>query len=111
MRMWLLPAVGLGRTLCERGATRRAGPHKVPCMRFMLFMYPGAKPADWQPSVEEVARMGAFNQQLIEAGTLLAADGLHAGDQGARVRLAGGRGTVTDGPFAEAKELVGGYWI
>jgi hypothetical protein len=81
-------------------------------MRFMLFMIPGESyEGQAEPSVEDVAAMSKFNEQLAQAGVLLALDGLHPASEGARVRFSGGQGTVTDGPFAEAKELVGGYWL
>ena len=82
-------------------------------MRFMMFMYPGSieNEADWAPSPEDVGAMTRYNEELSKAGVLLALDGLHPGSKGARVRFPGGKPTVTDGPFAEAKELVGGYWI
>jgi hypothetical protein len=81
-------------------------------MRFMMFMYPGLEQeADWQPSAEDVAAMGAYNEELQRAGVLLALDGLHPSSEGARVSFAGGRPSVTDGPFAETKELIGGYWV
>jgi hypothetical protein len=63
------------------------------------------------PTREELAEMGAFNEELVKAGVMLAADGLHASAQGKRVRFEGKRPTVIDGPFAETKELVAGYWI
>ncbi len=66
---------------------------------------------DWKsPSAEDVAEMGKFNEKLTQAGVLLAADGLHPPTEGARVRRTGGKVAATDGPFAEAKEVVGGYW-
>jgi hypothetical protein len=81
-------------------------------MRFMMFMYPGLEhEGDWQPSAETVAAMGAYNEELTKAGVLLALDGLHPSSEGARVTFTGGRRTVTDGPFAETKELIGGYWL
>jgi hypothetical protein len=81
-------------------------------MRFMMFMYPGLEQeADWQPSAEAVAAMGAYNEELTKAGVLLALDGLHPSSEGARVTFAAGRSTVIDGPFTETKELVGGYWL
>jgi hypothetical protein len=81
-------------------------------MRFMMFMYPGiSDDADWAPSPEDVAAMMAYNEELTKAGALLALDGLHPPSGGARVSVSGGKRTVTDGPFAEAKEIVGGYWI
>lgn len=63
------------------------------------------------PSPELVANMGAFNAELAKAGALLAAEGLHPSSRGARITFAAGKPTVTDGPFAEAKELIGGFWI
>jgi hypothetical protein len=63
------------------------------------------------PTQELVARMGAFNEELVKAGVMLAGDGLQSSAKGARVRFANGKTTVTDGPFAETKELVAGYWI
>ena len=83
-------------------------------MRFMMFMYPNTDVIgeDWGvPSAEDVAAMGTFNEELTKAGVLLALDGLHPPVQGARVRFEGKQGTITDGPFAEAKEVVGGYWV
>ena len=81
-------------------------------MRFMLLMYPNpAAEAGRLPTAEEVSAMGAYNQQLMEAGILLALDGLQPTSRGARVRFGGGKPVVTDGPFAEAKEVLGGYWM
>ena len=81
-------------------------------MRFMMFMYPEISESDWNPTPEDVAEMGRYNIELREAGMLLALDGLHPPAEGASVSFDGeGSKTVTDGPFAEAKEVVGGYWI
>jgi hypothetical protein len=66
----------------------------------------GAKPGE-----ELLAAMGKFNEDLAKAGILLAGDGLHPSSKGKRVRFAGGKKTVIDGPFAETKELVAGYWL
>jgi hypothetical protein len=63
------------------------------------------------PNDAEFREMGAYNEQLAKAGVLLAADGLHPSSRGKRVRFSGGDSTVLDGPFAETKELVAGYWI
>jgi len=63
------------------------------------------------PSPKLLAEMGKFNQELIQAGVMLAGDGLHPSSRGKRVRFSGQQRTVIDGPFTEAKELVGGYWI
>lgn len=63
------------------------------------------------PSEELLAEMGKFNEALVQAGILLAGDGLQPSRKGKRVRLAGGRRTIIDGPFAETKELLAGFWI
>jgi hypothetical protein len=63
------------------------------------------------PSKEMMDAMGAFNQELINAGVMLAGDGLHPSSEGFRVRFGGGKPKVIDGPFAEAKELIAGYWM
>jgi hypothetical protein len=81
-------------------------------MRFMMLMIPAPKDeTDWAPSPEAVTAMGRYNDELAKAGVLLGLDGLHPASKGARVSFSGGRATVTDGPFTEAKELVGGYWL
>jgi hypothetical protein len=83
-------------------------------MRFMMLMLPGgygdAEPGTI-PDVEAIRAMGAYNQELEKAGVLLAVDGLHPPSMGARVSFGDGKPNVTDGPFAEAKEVVGGYWL
>jgi hypothetical protein len=73
----------------------------------MMFMYPNITTEEYAdgPSVEDVEAMTRYNEALVQAGALLAGDGLHP--EGTRVSSSG----VTDGPFSEAKELVGGYWI
>jgi len=63
------------------------------------------------PDKEIFAKMGAYNQELLQAGIMLGADGLHPTSKGKRVRFSGETRTVIDGPFMETKELVGGYWI
>ncbi len=81
-------------------------------MRFMLFIYPGLETeGDWTPDVEAVAAMGRYNEELTKAGVLLALDGLHPSSESARISFADGKRVVTDGPFADTKELIGGYWI
>jgi hypothetical protein len=81
-------------------------------MRFMMFMIPNIPEGDdWMPSAEAVATMTKYNEELTKAGVLLALDGLQPPSAGARVSFAGGRASVTDGPFAEAKEVIGGYWL
>jgi hypothetical protein len=80
-------------------------------MRFMMFMYPGISEEEWNPTAEDVAAMSRYNEELRKAGVLLSLDGLHPPAEGASVEFSGGGSTVTDGPFTEAKEVVGGYWI
>lgn len=82
-------------------------------MRFLVLVKPpaAAYEAGMMPSPELVANMGAFNADLAKAGVLVAAEGLHPTSKGARINYAGGKPTVTDGPFAETKELIGGFWI
>jgi hypothetical protein len=63
------------------------------------------------PSRELLAEMGKFNEELAKAGVMLAAEGLHPSSKGARVRFSGKQRTVIDGPFAETKELIGGFWL
>jgi len=89
-------------------------------MRFMMFMYPEIDEKEWlggdsdaAVSAEMVEAMGRYNEELRRAGMLLALDGLHppGSDGGTVVFDADGATTVTDGPFAETKEVVGGYWV
>jgi hypothetical protein len=80
-------------------------------MRFMLMIYPGPQEGAWEVTREDAEAMNRYNEALSRAGVLLALDGLHPDTKGARVRFSGGGKTVTDGPFTEAKEIVGGYWI
>jgi hypothetical protein len=79
-------------------------------MRVMVFV-PDQSEAGALPTTEQLAEMGRFNESLARAGVLLAADGLQPTSKGARVVFDGPRPTVTDGPFAESKELIAGYWI
>ncbi|HYK83554.1 MAG TPA: YciI family protein [Gemmatimonadales bacterium] len=72
--------------------------------------YEKAKPGT-MPDAKLVAAMTKYNESLTKAGVLLALDGLHPPSMGARVTFAGGKPKVTDGPFAEAREVVGGYWM
>jgi hypothetical protein len=88
-------------------------------MRFMIFMIPEVyqpqkgKKVDpgHRPDAEMVEKMSRFNEELQKAGALLSLDGLHPLTSGARLAFSGGKPTVTDGPFVEAKEVVGGYWL
>ncbi len=63
------------------------------------------------PTTELLTAMGKYNEELVKAGVLLAGEGLHPSSRGARVKFTGGKRTVTDGPFAEAKELIAGFWL
>jgi hypothetical protein len=67
--------------------------------------------AGQMPSEELLREMGDFNEELVKAGIMLAGDGLHPTSKGKRVRFSGNKRTVIDGPFAETKELVAGYWL
>ena len=83
-------------------------------MRFMMLMIPkGYEKAapDTVPDAKAVEAMMKYNKSLQKAGVLLALDGLHPPSTGARVSFPGGKPKVTDGPFAEAKEVIGGYWM
>ncbi len=83
-------------------------------MRFMMLVIPKgyetAAPGT-MPDPQAIERMTKYNESLQRAGVLLALDGLHPPSMGARVSFSGGRPTVQDGPFAEAKEVLGGYWM
>lgn len=84
-------------------------------MRFMLLMIPKgyetAAPGTIPEDVDAVANMMKYNQSMQDAGILISCDGLHPPSMGARVSFSGGKPRVTDGPFSEAKEVLGGYWI
>lgn len=81
-------------------------------MRFMIIVKGNQDTENGvMPSDAELAAMGKYNEELVKAGIMLAGDGLHPSRKGARVRFNGKQRTVIDGPFAEAKELVAGYWI
>jgi len=84
-------------------------------MRFMMLMIPAgyetAAPGTVPEDVERVAAMMAYNKALLDAGVLITCDGLHPPSMGARVSFPSGKPVVTDGPFAESKEVLGGYWM
>lgn len=82
-------------------------------MRYMMFMKvdPAVYDRDPASETEAYAAMGRYNEELTKAGVLLALDGLTPTGEGARIEFGAGGATVVDGPFAEAKEVVGGYWI
>ncbi len=84
-------------------------------MRFMMLMIPAgyesAVPGTMPDDAPRIAAMMRYNESLQKAGVLLACDGLHPPSMGSRVSFAGGKPSVRDGPFAEAKEVLGGYWL
>ncbi|MGJ7515356.1 YciI family protein [Pseudomonas baetica] len=81
-------------------------------MRFMIIVKASQdSEAGIMPSTELLTAMGNYNEELAKAGILLAGEGLHPSSKGARVRFSGDQRTVIDGPFAETKELIAGYWL
>ncbi len=81
-------------------------------MRFMIIIKATAESeAGVMPSEKLLTDMGNFNEELVKAGVMLAGEGLHPSSKGARVRFAGDKRTVVDGPFAETKELIAGFWL
>jgi hypothetical protein len=104
------------RVSCDRRVDPPPAPNRDQegAMRFMMIMHPNAGTAyegPGTPDVEAVAAMTTYNKALVEAGILLAGEGLAGPAKGARIRFSGGRSTVVDGPFPEAKEIIGGYWM
>src|SRR2546423_428777 len=81
-------------------------------MRFMVLVKANKdSEAGVLPTEKELADMGKFNEELVKAGVMLAGEGLQSSSKGARVKFSKGKRTVTDGPFAETKELVAGFWL
>jgi hypothetical protein len=80
-------------------------------MRFMMFIKIQPDRYDAEQRPEEFERMGRYNEELVKAGALLAGDGLQPESKGARIEFGAGGPTVIDGPYTEAKEIIGGYWI
>src|SRR5262245_34813964 len=81
-------------------------------MRFMVFVKATKdSEAGVLPSQQLLTEMGKYNEELVKAGMMLAGEGLHPSSKGARVRFSGNKRFVIDGPFAETKELVAGYWL
>ena len=81
-------------------------------MRFMIIIKSNERSeAGVMPSERVITEMGAYNEELVKAGVMLAAEGLHPSSCGARVRSVNGKLSVIDGPFTEAKELIAGFWI
>jgi hypothetical protein len=97
-------------------AVRKSGsqpqPKGVMMMRFMIVVKADKNSeAGIMPSKELLAEMGKYNEELARAGVLLAGEGLHPTSKGARVKFSGAQRTVIDGPFAETKELIAGFWL
>jgi hypothetical protein len=106
----------IGTSLSARqGHTKNAPAKGALEMRFMMLMIPkgyeSAPPGTVPEDIERVTAMMEYNESLHKAGVLLAMSGLHPPSMGARVSFKGGKPKVTDGPFAEAKEVLGGYWL
>ena len=81
-------------------------------MRFMILVKATKdSEAGVMPSEQLLTEMGKFNEELVKAGVMLAGEGFHPSSKGARVRFSGGKRTVIDGPFAETKELIAGFWL
>ena len=81
-------------------------------MRFMMIVKASEQSeAGMLPDAEMLSQMGKFNEELEKAGMLIDLSGLHPSSKGSRVKFSGGKSTVTDGPFAETKELIAGYWL
>src|SRR5262249_13077995 len=81
-------------------------------MRFMIIVKATKdSEAGVMPSEQMISAMTKYNEELVKAGVLLDATGLHPSSQGARIRFSGGKRTVLDGPFPETKELIAGYWL
>ncbi len=86
-------------------------------MKFMILMIPGVyqagkkTPPDFKPELKDMEKMGRFNEEMGKAFKIESLNGLHPQAKGARVSFTNGRPTVTDGPFIEAKEVLGGYWL
>ncbi len=81
-------------------------------MRFMVIVKADKNTeAGVLPDEKLLSEMGKYNEELVKAGVLLAAEGLHPSSKGARVKFSGGKRTVIDGPFTEAKELIAGFWL
>ena len=91
---------------------RTAGGKGGTTMRFMIIVKATKKSeAGVMPSEQLLSEMGKFNEELVKAGVMLAGEGLQPSSKGARVKFSGGKRTVIDGPFAETKELVAGFWL
>src|SRR5205823_7007024 len=94
------------------GSLARTQPEGTTTMRVIVLVKASKESeAGVMPSQELLTEMGKFNEELVKAGVMLAGEGLHPSSKGKRVRFSGGKRTVIDGPFAETKELIAGFWI
>src|SRR5438105_6209274 len=81
-------------------------------MRFMVLVKASKdSEAGVMPDTKLLVAMGKYNEELVKAGVLLAGEGLHPSSKGVRITFSGGKRTITDGPFAETKELIAGFWM
>src|SRR5437016_5983641 len=111
-RRWagIREAGGRTRSVRKPGSTPK--PEGDTTMRFMVIVKASKESeAGVMPSEQLLTEMGKFNEELTNAGVMLAGEGLHPSSKGARVKFSGGQRTVTDGPFPETKELIAGYWL
>src|SRR6266567_1438388 len=94
------------------GAQLRTETQRRPAMKFMVIVKANKdSEAGVMPSQELLTAMGNFNEELVKAGVMLAGEGLQPSSKGARVKFSGDKRTVVDGPFAETKELIAGFWL
>jgi hypothetical protein len=94
------------------GARLATGNQRSKTMRFMVMVKATkGSEAGEMPNTELLTAMGKYNEELVKAGIMLAGEGLHSSSKGARIRFSGAKRSVIDGPFAETKELVAGFWI
>jgi hypothetical protein len=109
-----IPRTVVRRVIRAGGDTAGRAPNRdqEKTMRFMVIVKATKESeAGKMPSTELLTAMGKFNEELVKAGIMLAGDGLHPSSKGARVVFSGKKRTVIDGPFAETKELIGGFWM
>src|SRR5262245_48120858 len=98
--------------MIREGTARRKQPRGDTAMRVMVLVKADKdSEAGVMPSEQLLTDMGKFNEELANAGVMLAGEGLHPSSKGKRIRFSGDRKTVIDGPFAETKELVAGFWM
>jgi hypothetical protein len=112
--IFLLPAVDptVCRSRSTHGSTKPVTQVEETKMRCMVIVKANEESeAGVMPSQEILTAMGKFNEHLVKAGVMLSGDGLHPSSKGKRVKFPGGKISVTDGPFAETKELIAGFWI